>query len=114
MQNGGSTLHSWVSRRQARLVTLLLTWGGVMLRFKQMVARAASRWLIVAGLLGLLTSEAMAGSPTADRLPATLAPLLAKVLPAVVSIRVIGKRHVVTELKPGVEPPQPKAQPFKS
>jgi serine protease Do len=85
-----------------------------MLRFKQMAARAVSRWLIVAGLLGLLISEAMAGSPTADRLPATLAPLLTKVLPAVVSIRVIGKRHVVTELKPGVEPPQPKAHPFKS
>jgi S1-C subfamily serine protease len=72
-------------------------------------------WLIAVGLCGCLFSAgASAESPTADRLPSTLAPLLAKVLPAVVSIRVIGQRYLVTELKPAVPPAKPKTQPFKA
>jgi hypothetical protein len=71
--------------------------------------------LIAVGLCGcLFSASASAESPTADRLPSTLAPLLAKVLPAVVSIRVIGQRYLVTELKPAVPPPKPKTQPFKA
>lgn len=93
-----------------------------MLCSKQKAVLAAS-WLATAGLLcSLCASEAGAATPaaageaapSADRLPVTLAPLLAKVLPAVVSIRVIGQRYLVTELKPGAPAPEPKTQPFKS
>lgn len=73
------------------------------------------RCLVAISLLGCLFSlKAAAESPTADRLPPTLAPLLAKALPAVVSIRVIGQRYQVTEIKPATPPPTPKTQPFKA
>lgn len=76
---------------------------------------AATGGLIAASLLsGFFASAAGAESAAADKLPATLAPLLAKVLPAVVSIRVIGQRYQITELKPGAPPSEPKLQPFKS
>lgn len=67
-------------------------------------------------LVGCLVfpNAAMAESATADRPPPTLAPLLAKVLPAVVSIRVIGQRYQITELKPATPAPTPKTQPFKA
>lgn len=85
--------------------------------------RIAAAWLIATGLSSCLfapevgaATPAAAGeaAPAVDRLPVTLAPLLAKVLPAVVSIRVIGQRYQVTELKPGTPPSEPKMQPFKS
>jgi serine protease Do len=72
-------------------------------------------WLAAIGLTACtFSAAASAGTPDPERLPITLAPLLAKVLPAVVSIRVIGQRQVITELKPGMAPPVPKTQPFKA
>ena len=75
----------------------------------------AAGWLLPIGLgCGIMVSAAGAESSAPDRLPITLAPLLARVLPAVVSIRVIGQSYQLTELKPGQPAPEPKTQPFKS
>src|SRR5688572_27858037 len=72
-------------------------------------------WLAAISLTACtFSAAASAGTPDPERSPVTLAPLLAKVLPAVVSIRVIGQRQVITELKPGMVPPAPKTQPFKA
>ena len=44
----------------------------------------------------------------------SLAPLLERVLPAVVTIRVQGQHHEPIELLPGVPPREPRLQPFRS
>lgn len=77
--------------------------------------RGASQWLIAFSLLTCMFAPcAQARSPTVENFPVSLAPLIAKVLPAVVSIKVIGERPVVTVLKPGVPAPPAKMEPFKA
>lgn len=69
----------------------------------------------VALLSGALqAAPAMAGSPTAAVSIPTLAPLLDKVRPAVVTIQVIGERYQESELTPGADQTAPPKQPFKS
>lgn len=83
---------------------------------KRVVLRLTTAWLVGAGVFAgvLCSSDARAESAAVKATQPTLAPLLAKVLPAVVSIRVIGQRYLPTELKAGMPAPEPKTQPFKA
>ncbi|HVY41943.1 MAG TPA: trypsin-like peptidase domain-containing protein [Hyphomicrobiaceae bacterium] len=58
--------------------------------------------------------SAMAGSPAPALSTPTLAPLLEKVRPAVVTVHVIGQRYQETELTPGADTNKPPTQYFKS
>jgi serine protease Do len=62
----------------------------------------------------LISSLYLSGGAYAFTSSDSLAPLLEKVLPAVVTIRVQGHHYVPTELVPGVPPSEPRLQPFRS
>jgi serine protease Do len=64
--------------------------------------------ILIAWLYG--SGGAYASPPSSE----SLAPLLEKVLPAVVTIRVQGQHYEPVELLPGVPPREPRLQPFRS